>query len=97
MHGALCMARCTLGALCIASVCGGAPTPCTGALHRRTVGPPETSRVAELPPLWQVSWDKQLGDRRTELVCIGRDLDHAAVEMELNKCTLTDEEMAGGE
>ena len=43
------------------------------------------------------SWDTDFGDRRTELVCIGRQLDHAATEAALKLCTLTDDEMAGGE
>ena len=41
-------------------------------------------------------WDEEYGDRQTELVCIGQELDHAAAEAELNKCLLTDEEMARG-
>ena len=40
------------------------------------------------------------GDRQTELVCIGEiflPATQASVELALNDCTLTDEEMAGGE
>ena len=36
------------------------------------------------------------GDRHTELVCIGQELDHAAAEAALNLCLLTDKEMVGG-
>ena len=41
-------------------------------------------------------WDEAHGDRQSEMVCIGQDLDHAAAKAELDKCLLTDEEMAGG-
>ena len=40
--------------------------------------------------------DTEHGDRHTELVCIGQDLDHAAAEAALHLCLLTDEEMAAG-
>ena len=42
-------------------------------------------------------WDEKHGDRQTELVCIGHELDHAAAEAALRACLLTEEEMAGGE
>jgi G3E family GTPase len=45
----------------------------------------------------QELWHEEHGDRQTELVCIGSELDHAAVEAELEACLLTDDEMAGGE
>jgi len=41
-------------------------------------------------------WHEEYGDRQIELVCIGRELDQAAVEEALEACLLTDEEMAGG-
>ena len=41
-------------------------------------------------------WDEAHGDRQSEMVCIGQELDHAAAKAELDKCLLTDEEMAGG-
>ena len=41
-------------------------------------------------------WDAKHGDRRTELVCIGRELDQHAARRQLEACLLTDEEMAGG-
>ena len=36
------------------------------------------------------------GDRKTELVCIGQDFDHAAASAALDRCLLTTEEMARG-
>ena len=42
-------------------------------------------------------WDGEHGDRQSELVCIGQQLDHAAAAAALEACLLTDEEMAGGE
>ena len=43
------------------------------------------------------TWDAMHGDRRTELVCIGRALDHEAARAQLEACLLTHKEMAGGE
>ena len=45
----------------------------------------------------QPLWDKQHGDRQSELVCIGQELNHAAAADALEACLLTDEEMAAGE
>jgi G3E family GTPase len=42
------------------------------------------------PLLWQDPW----GDRRTELVVIGQDMDHAAMTAALEACVVTDDEMA---
>ena len=42
-------------------------------------------------------WDGEHGDRQSELVCIGQQLDHAAAAAALEACLLTDAEMAGGE
>ena len=42
-------------------------------------------------------WDEVHGDRRTSLVCIGQELDHAAVTAVLDACQLTTKEMAVGE
>ncbi|GAE29865.1 GTP-binding protein [Halalkalibacter hemicellulosilyticus] len=41
----------------------------------------------------QQKWDPTFGDRLTELVLIGVDMDHEAVKQSLDLCTLTDEEM----
>jgi G3E family GTPase len=38
-------------------------------------------------------WDAEWGDRKTELVIIGQDLDEAAIRQELAACLLTDEEI----
>ena len=40
-----------------------------------------------------LEWDVQFGDRRPELVCIGRALDHDAARAQLDECLLTAEEM----
>ena len=40
------------------------------------------------------TWDEEHGDRRTELVCIGRELDCKAATAQLEGCLLTTEEMA---
>ncbi|TMW72747.1 GTP-binding protein [Alteribacter natronophilus] len=40
----------------------------------------------------QKEWDPEFGDRKTELVVIGVDLDQSAVEKELDQCLLTPEE-----
>ena len=39
------------------------------------------------------TWDAEYGDRRTELVCIGRELDGEAARDQLEACLLTAEEM----
>jgi hypothetical protein len=41
-------------------------------------------------------WDENFGDRRTELVCIGRIDDPGAASTQLAACLLTDEEMEAG-
>ena len=40
--------------------------------------------------------EREHGDRKTELVCIGQELDHATATAALDKCLLTEEEMRGG-
>ena len=40
------------------------------------------------------AWDDEHGDRRTELVCIGRDLNPKEASGQLAECLLNDEEMA---
>ena len=42
-------------------------------------------------------WDPQLGDRRQELVLIGIDMDIPALRQRLERCLLSDAEMAAGE
>ena len=41
-------------------------------------------------------WDPLLGDRMTELVFIGIDMDEANIRSALDRCVLTSEEIAGG-
>ena len=41
------------------------------------------------PPHWEAPW----GDRRTELVVIGQDMDHAAMSAALEQCVMNDKEM----
>ena len=44
----------------------------------------------------EASWQEPWGDRRQELVVIGRSLDRAALEARLDACLLDDAEMRGG-
>ena len=44
----------------------------------------------------EMLWDTEYGDRRTEMVCIGRDLDHERARAQLEACLLTADEMATG-
>ena len=48
---------------------------------------------AEQDPTGYHTWDAEHGDRRTELVCIGRELDGEAARAQLEACLLTAEEM----
>lgn len=50
------------------------------------------ARKAEIKAVWQ----EPHGDRRQELVLVGKGLDRAALEARLDACLLTDEEMALG-
>ncbi|GIO09258.1 putative metal chaperone YciC [Brevibacillus reuszeri] len=61
-----------------------------------TAALPEEERLAVLAddPDWRAAWDEVHGDRITELVFIGIELDQAAVEEQLDACLLTDEEYA---
>lgn len=56
---------------------------------------PDTEReqiLMEEPELLE-RWDPQYGDRMTELVLIGVDMDQNEIEMGLDSCLLTDEEI----
>ena len=55
------------------------------------------TQVADAVPAEQMLWCTQHGDRRTELVCIGRELDHEMASAQLEACLLTPEEMATGQ
>ncbi|ELZ17427.1 GTP-binding protein [Natrinema limicola] len=56
--------------------------------------PPEEREayIEENPELAEV-WDKTWGDRGTQLVLIGTEMDHDALRSDLDDATLTDEEM----
>jgi G3E family GTPase len=45
-------------------------------------------------PTGNYTWVAEYGDRRTELVCIGRELDSEAARVQLEPCLLTSDEMA---
>ena len=49
--------------------------------------------AAKEDPTGHHAWDPVWGDRRIELVCIGRDLDEQAAHAQLQACLLTDDEM----
>ncbi|WP_025696443.1 GTP-binding protein, partial [Paenibacillus durus] len=49
--------------------------------------------VLESEPEIKEKWDEQWGDRMTEIVFIGMDMDRADIEARLDRCLLTDEEM----
>jgi len=51
---------------------------------------------AEVRAEIEAKWSEPFGDRRQELVVIGRDMDRAALERRLDACLLTDDEMRGG-
>lgn len=59
--------------------------------------PADTAERAEVEADMQVDGaPAAFGDRRQELVLIGLDLDHAALQARLDACLLTDTEMAAG-
>ena len=58
-----------------------------------TLPPDEREAQFEAYPQLEEMWDEQWGDRGTQLVLIGREMDHDAVEETLDSCLLTDEEM----
>ena len=58
-----------------------------------TLPPEEREAQFEAYPQLEELWDDQWGDRGTQLVLIGREMDHDAVNSTLADCLLTDEEM----
>ena len=56
---------------------------------------PEEKRREQLEanPVLAEAWDDQWGDRGTQLVVIGREMDHTTVRERLSSCLLTDDEM----
>ena len=55
--------------------------------------PDEIEDQFEAYPDLEETWDDEWGDRGTQLVLIGTEMDHGAVRSELENCLLTDEEM----
>jgi hypothetical protein len=58
---------------------------------------PDWPEDEEMLEAIQADWCDETGDRRQEIVFIGRGLDEASFRTELDHCLLTDEEMALGE
>ncbi|WP_175640513.1 GTP-binding protein [Metabacillus schmidteae] len=53
----------------------------------------EQEEMLKEEPELHEKWDNQYGDRMTELVMIGIDMNHDEIVASLNQCILTDEEM----
>ncbi|MFD2672189.1 GTP-binding protein [Marinicrinis sediminis] len=53
----------------------------------------EQDQMRQEDPELFVNWDEQWGDRMSELVMIGVEMDRASVEEKLEACLLTDQEM----
>jgi len=49
---------------------------------------------AKVDPTGHYTWDSEYGDRRSEIVCIGKEVDKEAAMAQLEACLLTPEEMA---
>ncbi len=64
-----------------------------GAAVPRNQWPEDEETLREIEENWAEPW----GDRRQEIVFIGRDLDRAAIEEQLNACLATEEEAAWGD
>jgi len=66
-----------------------------GAGGRWVATLPEEQRVEQFEnnPMLEKLWNDQWGDRGTQLVVIGREMDHDAVRERFESCLLTDEEM----
>ncbi|XRG78770.1 GTP-binding protein [Rossellomorea sp. GAMAL-10_SWC] len=53
----------------------------------------EQNEMRREDPLLEYKWDDNFGDRMTELVLIGIDMNQLEIEKSLDKCLLTEEEM----
>ncbi|QTD40584.1 GTP-binding protein [Sporosarcina sp. Te-1] len=53
----------------------------------------QQQQIIEEDPELLHRWDEQYGDRQTELVFIGLDMDHDEMEMQLDQCLLSEREM----
>ncbi|WHY01540.1 GTP-binding protein [Neobacillus sp. DY30] len=53
----------------------------------------ERNQILKEEPDLLENWDEEFGDRMTELVLIGVDMDREEIEISLDKCLLTDDEM----
>ncbi|MFB6130038.1 MAG: GTP-binding protein [Salinigranum sp.] len=70
------------------------PSARTTITGRWIAGLPEFEQDAYRRNHPEMKWDDEWGDRRNELVFIGRGMDEAALRAALDDCLLTDEEMA---
>jgi len=53
----------------------------------------EIEKYFEKYPEVEDEWHPEWGDRNTKLVFIGREIDAASIEEELDACVMTDEEL----
>ncbi|MCG7336156.1 GTP-binding protein [Sporosarcina sp. ACRSM] len=53
----------------------------------------ERNQILQEEPELLEKWDEEFGDRMTELVLIGIDMDRETIEMSLDRCLLTEDEM----
>ncbi|SDD62916.1 GTP-binding protein [Natrinema hispanicum] len=58
-----------------------------------TLPPEERDEQLEAYPELEEMWDEQWGDRGSQLVLIGTEIDHESIREHLERCLLTDEEM----
>lgn len=54
----------------------------------------ESQAILEEEPSLKEKWDNQFGDRMTEIVFIGLDMNQQEIEQSLDKCLLRDDEMS---